>query len=66
MALEYTQIDSQEPKESNDVRFIALCCIIFELSACENSVEFPAEHGCKANDLTQYKVDTACHVLPYI
>ena len=34
-------IDSQEPKESNDVRFIALRCIVFELSACENSVEFP-------------------------
>ena len=38
----------------------------FELSASENSVEFPAESGCEAKDLTRYKVDTACHVLPYI
>ena len=59
-------MDLQEPKESNDVRFISLCCTVFELSACENSVEFPAESGCKANDLTRYKVDTACRVLPYI
>ena len=59
-------IDSQKPKESNDVRFIALRCIVFELSACENSAEFPAESGCKANDLTRYKVDTAPRVLPYI
>ena len=36
------------------------------LSACENSAEFPAESGCKANDLTRYKVDTTCRVLPYI
>ena len=42
MGLKCTLIDSQEPKESNDVRFVALCCIVFELSACENSVEFPA------------------------
>ena len=62
----YTQIDSQEPKESNDVRFISLGCIVFELSACEYSAEFPAESGCKANDLTRYKVDTARRVLPYI
>ena len=59
-------IDSQKPKESNDVRFIALLCIAFELSACENSAEFPAESGCKANDLTRYKVDTAPRVLPCI
>ena len=66
MGLKCTLIDSQEPKESNDVRFVALRCIVFELLACENSVEFPAESGCKANDLTRYKVDTACRVLPYI
>ena len=55
------------PKESNDVRIIALRCIVLELSACENSVELPADSsGCKANDLTRYKVDTAHHVLPYI
>ena len=36
-------------KESNDVRLIALRCIVYELSACENSAEFPAESGCKAN-----------------
>ena len=64
--LKYTQIDSQEPKESNDVRFITLGCTVFELSACENSAEFPAESGCKANDLTRYKVGTASCVLPYI
>ena len=40
--------------ESNDVRFIALRCIVFDVSACENSAEFPAENGCKANDLTRY------------
>ena len=45
--------------ESNGVRFISLGCIVFELSACENSAEFPAESGCKANDLIRYKVDTA-------
>ena len=57
-------MDSQERKESNDVRFVALLCIVFELSASKNSVEFPAETGCKANDLTQYiKVETACRVL---
>ena len=66
MSLKYTQIDSQELKESNDIRFIALRCIVFELSACENSAEFPAESGCKANDLTRYKVDTACRIRPYI
>ena len=55
-----------KPKESNDVRFIALRHVVFELSAFENSAEFPVESGCKANDLTQYKVDTACRVLPYI
>ena len=66
MGLKCTLIDSQEPKESNDVRFVALYVVYFELSACENSVEFPAESGCKANDLTRYKVDTACRVLPYI
>ena len=54
IGLKSTQIDSQEPicKKSNDVRFVALRCIVFELSACENSAEFPAESGCKANDLT--------------
>ena len=59
-------IDLRETKESNKVRFISLGCIVFELSACENSAEFPAESGCKANDLTRYKVDTARRVLPYI
>ena len=52
--------------EFNDVRFISLGPIVFELSACENSAEFPAESGCKAHDLTRYKVDTARRVLPYI
>ena len=60
-------MDSQGPKDSNDVRFISLGCnIVFELSACENSAEFPAQSGCKANNLNRKKVDTACHVLPYI
>ena len=45
-------MDSQKPKESNDVRFISVGCTVFELSVCENSVEFPAESGCKANNLT--------------
>ena len=66
MGLKYTQINSQEPRESSDVRFIALRCTVFELSASENSAEFPAESGCKAKDLTRYKVDTACCVLPFI
>ena len=39
MDLKCTKIDSQEPKESNDVRFVGLGCIVFELSACENSAE---------------------------
>ena len=39
MDLKCTKIDSLEPKESNDVRFIALGCIVCELSACENSAE---------------------------
>ena len=39
MDLKCTKIDSQEPKESNDVRFVALDCIVFELSACENSAK---------------------------
>ena len=56
MGLKYTEIDVQEPKESNDVRFITLRCVVFELSAFENLVEFPAESGCKANDLTRYKL----------
>ena len=43
-----------QPKESNDIRFIALRCIVLELLACENSAEFPAESGCKANNLTRY------------
>ena len=51
-------IVSQEPKKANDVSFITLHRIVFELSACENSVELPAKNGCKANDLTRYKVDT--------
>ena len=50
----------------NNVRFVALRCIVFELSAFKNSAEFPAESGCKANDLTRYKVDSAHRVLPYI
>ena len=50
-------------KESN-VRFIAPSCVVFELLDSENSAEFPAESGCKANNLTRYKVDTVCHVLP--
>ena len=66
MDLKCTKIDSQEPKESIDVKFVALRCIVFELSSCGNSAEFPAESGCKANDLTRYKVDTARRVLPYI
>ena len=66
MVLKYTQIDSQEPKESNDTRFNALRCIGFELSLVKIKREFPAESGCKANDLTRYKVATACRVLPYI
>ena len=66
MGLKYTQIDSQKPKESNDVRFFSLGCIVFELPASENSAEFPAGSGCKAKDLTRYKVDTARSVLPYI
>ena len=45
-------IDSQEPKESNDVKFIGIHCIVFVLKVCENSAEFPAESGCKAIDLT--------------
>ena len=56
MDLKYTKIDSRDPKKSIDVRFIALRCIVFELSAFENLAEFPAESGCKANDLTRYKV----------
>ena len=48
----YTYIDSQESKEASDIGFISLYCLVFELTACENSVEFPAESGCKANDLT--------------
>ena len=58
-------MDSQKSYESNDVRFIALRCIVLELSACENSVEFPAESGCKANDLTRYKVliEVPVHVI---
>ena len=39
MDLKCTKIDSQEPKEFNDVRFVALGCIVFELLACENSAE---------------------------
>ena len=39
MDLKCTKIDSLEPEESNDVRFVALGCIVCELSACENSDE---------------------------
>ena len=55
-----TQIDSQDSKEFNDVRFTALRCIVLELWSCENSAKFPAESSCKANDLTRYNVDTCC------
>ena len=48
------------------VQLTPLSPIVFELPACENSAEFPAESGCKANDLTRYKVDTARRVLPFI
>ena len=49
MGLKYTQIDSQETKESNEISFIALRRTVFtQLSACENSAEFPAESGCEA------------------
>ena len=44
-------IDAQKPEEASDLIFIALRCIVVELSACDNSAEFPAESGCKANDL---------------
>ena len=40
-------------KESNDARFVALLCIVFELPASEKSGEFPAESCCKANDQTR-------------
>ena len=45
--------------KSNDVRFIALCCTLFELLACKNSVEFSAEIGCKQrpNDTLSYNSD---------
>ena len=43
-----------------------LYVIYFELSVVKIKREFPAESGCKAKDLTRYKVDTACRVLPYI
>ena len=39
MDLKGTKIDSLEPKESNDVRLVALGSIVFELSACENSAK---------------------------
>ena len=69
MDLKYTKIDSRDPKKSIYARFIALRCIVFELSAFENLAEFPAESGCKANDLTRYKVRyrlSRDRVLPYI
>ena len=44
--------------ESSDVSFNTQRCIVFELSACKCSAEFPAESGCKASDLTRYKVVT--------
>ena len=66
MILKCTKIHSQEPKEANDTRFNALRCIGFELSVVKIKLEVPAESGCKANDLTRCKVDTACRVLPYI
>ena len=37
--------------------------IVFELTACKNSVEISAKSGCKANGLTRYKVDTACYLI---
>ena len=52
LSLKRFNSDSQEPMESSDVRLVALRCIVFELSACEYSAEFPAESGCKANDPT--------------
>ena len=54
---------SQEPKKSKDVRFVALCCIVFELSACKYSAEFSLESGYKANDLTRYNVVTAFYLI---
>ena len=45
-------MDSQEPEKSNDLRFIAVHCIVFELSAYKISMEISAESGCKAIDLT--------------
>ena len=47
------------PRNSvNSVRFITLRCVVFELSASENSAEFPSESGSNDNDLTltRYKV----------
>ena len=58
--------ESASPEFDKRQYFLRCRPIGFELSASENSVEFPAESGCKAKDLTRYKVDTACRVLPYI
>ena len=56
------------PVDSQDLRnlvigFRAVQCTVFRLLACKHLSEFPAESGCKVNDLTRYKVDT---VLLYI
>ena len=55
----------RNPMMYDSLLYIVIC-IVFELSACEYSAVFPAESGSKANDLTQYKVDTACRLLLYI
>ena len=58
VVLKCIKIDSRKSEESNDISFIALYGIVFELSVCKYLTELPAESGCKANDPTQYKVDT--------
>ena len=40
-------MDSQEPEKSNDLRFIALHCIVFELSAYKISMEISAVKAVK-------------------
>ena len=49
MVLKYTQIDFQEPKESNDVRFIALHWIVFELLAQKFQRSFQLKVAAKGN-----------------
>ena len=44
----------------------ALCCEVVQMWSCKHSAEFPAESGCKSDNLTRYKVDVLEHVLPYI